>query len=309
MWQERHDEKKRNRAEPTLAERMTGEALYGLNPARAALRDAARRARAGAAARRTIYRMFVQEGSDASGDAALLRAARDARVEIETVSKHDLNVLTGSPPRPHNGVVLDASALTPTPIDQLPRWVHGEGSSTVKGPAPVWLALDEVVDPQNLGAVLRSAKFLGVAGVVVCAKNSAPLSPVVSKASAGALESMDVRSVGVMHRFLMRCVEDGWDVYGTAAEEGAADVADVDARGRPSVLVMGNEGAGLRTNVRRACTSMLRIAGGGGGGGRRRRCGQPERVRRDRSHTARDADVRAAGASCRGGVSGTRRHV
>ena len=179
----------------------------------------------------------------------------------------------------------------------------------MKGPAPVWLALDEVVDPQNLGAVLRSAKFLGVAGVVVCAKNSAPLSPVVSKASAGALESMDVRSVGVMHRFLMRCVEDGWDVYGTAAEEGAADVADVDARGRPSVLVMGNEGAGLRTNVRRACTSMLRIAGGGGGGGRRRRCGQPERVRRDRSHTARDADVRAAGASCRGGVSGTRRHV
>ena len=106
---------------------MTCEALYGLNPARAALRDAARRARAGAAARRTIYRMFVQEGSDASGDATLLRAARDARVEIETVSKHDLNVLTGSPPRPHNGVVLDASALTPTPIDQLPRCVHGEG--------------------------------------------------------------------------------------------------------------------------------------------------------------------------------------
>ena len=74
--------------------------------------------------------------------------------------------------------------------------------------------MDEIVDPQNLGAVLRSAHFLGVAGVVVCAKNSAPLSPVVSKASSGALERMDVRSVGVMPRFLRRCVEEGWDVFG-----------------------------------------------------------------------------------------------
>jgi hypothetical protein len=96
--------------------------------------------------------MFVQEGSDASSDTALLRAARDARVEIETVSKHDLNVLTGSPPRPHNGVVLDASALTPTPIDQLPRWDPGVSAAGSSAPAPVWLALDEVVDPQNLGA-------------------------------------------------------------------------------------------------------------------------------------------------------------
>jgi len=53
---------------------------------------------------------------------------------------------------------------------------------------PVWLALDEVVDPQNLGAIMRTAMFMGVDGVIVCHKNSAPLSAVASKASAGALE-------------------------------------------------------------------------------------------------------------------------
>lgn len=204
VWQERHDEKKRNRTEPTLAERLQGEAVFGLNPVREVLRTR----------RREVYHVWVQEGSDASDDASLLSAAEALDLKIERVSKHDLNMLTGNPPRPHNGVVVDASPLEPVPMDSLPSW---DGS----GAPPLWLALDEVVDPQNLGAVLRSAHFLGVAGVVVCAKNSAPLSPVVSKASSGAMEAMRVHSVGVMHRFLARCVEEGWDVYGAAAEAGA----------------------------------------------------------------------------------------
>jgi hypothetical protein len=60
---------------------------------------------------------------------------------------------------------------------------------------PVWLVLDEVKDPQNFGALLRSALFLGCGGVVACAKNSASLSPAVSKSSAGALELMPVWSL------------------------------------------------------------------------------------------------------------------
>jgi 21S rRNA (GM2251-2'-O)-methyltransferase len=210
--------------------------------------------------------MWVQEGSDASSDPSLLNAAADLNLTVETVSKHDLNMLTGSPPRPHNGVVVDASPLDTVPCDSLPAW-DGQGAP------PLWLALDEVVDPQNLGAIIRSAHFLGVAGVVVCAKNSAPLSPVVSKASSGAMEAVEVHSVGVMHRFLSRCVEEGWDVYGAAAEDRAEDVTDI-AMARPSVLVMGNEGSGLRTNVRRACNRMVRIEGGPGmGGGRDRQDG------------------------------------
>lgn len=74
------------------------------------------------------------------------------------------------------------------------------------------MALDEVWDPQNFGALLRTSHFLGVDGVVVCAKNSAPLSPAVSKASAGAMEVMKVFSVDNMMRFTDKCVENGWQV-------------------------------------------------------------------------------------------------
>ena len=271
-WQTRHDEKKaarHARGDLTLAERVRGEAVYGRNPVLAML--AARR-------REEISAVWIQEGSDASRDRALLKAVQARGITPEYASKHDLNMLVGGDGRrPHNGVVADASPLTPTPIDSLPlpaEWAtdragDGSGSSTDDNQSrpstspPVWLALDEIVDPQNLGAVLRSAHFLGVAGVVVCAKNSAPLSPVVSKASSGALERMDVRSVGVMPRFLQRCVEEGWDVFGA---DNAADAEDVTAVtvARPSVVVVGNEGAGLRTNVRRACNRVVRIEGGGG---------------------------------------------
>ena len=126
----------------------------------------------------------------------------------------------------------------------------------------MWLALDEVVDPQNLGAVLRSAHFLGVDGVVVCAKNSAPLSPVVSKASSGAAEARETyASRGAMSQFLERASRDGWAVLGAAADSrDAKDVGEVEVTG-PTVLVVGNEGRGLRTNVRRACGSMVKIDG------------------------------------------------
>ena len=260
MWQERHDAKKRAREETgvlTLAESLIGEAVYGANPVRAAL----------LADRRAVHRVFAQEGCDLFlRDARLrTRVTDELRLEIEIVSKHDLNMLTAvrgvggatvGGVKPHNGVAIDASPLAPIPIEALPTW-DGVGSP------PVWLALDEVVDPQNLGAIIRTAHFLNVDGVVVCAKNSAPLSPATSKASSGAVESVDVRSAGVMHRFLSRCAEDGWDVLGAAGETEARDIDDVaSVVTKPTVLVMGNEAAGLRTNVRRACSALVRVPGG-----------------------------------------------
>ncbi len=76
----------------------------------------------------------------------------------------------------------------------------------------VVLALDEVWDPQNFGALLRSGYFLGCEAIVVCGKNSAPLSPVVSKASAGAMELVTVFSTENMMKWLDQSKENGWQV-------------------------------------------------------------------------------------------------
>ena len=100
-------------------------------------------------------------------------------------------------------------------------------------PPSLWLALDEVVDPQNFGALLRSAYFLGgnsgdansdmndtprsSIGVLVCSKNSAPPSPVVSAASAGALELCQVYSTSNLPRTLNAAKDEGWRILGAAA--------------------------------------------------------------------------------------------
>lgn len=88
------------------------------------------------------------------------------------VLQHTLSLM--SEDRPHNGVVLDCEPLRPEVLNALPS------PSTN---SEVWVALDEINDPQNLGAVLRSCLYFGVTGVVICSKNSAPLSPTTSKAS------------------------------------------------------------------------------------------------------------------------------
>ena len=138
---------------------------------------------------------------------------------------------------------------------------------TTQARAQVWVALDEVTDPQNFGALLRSAHFFGATGVVACAKNSASLTPVVSKASAGAAEVMRVHSTANMMRFLKRCKENGWRIVGTAVSESSVPLTELPAGpdAPPTVVVLGNEGYGVRASVLRECDVLVEVVGSGGG--------------------------------------------
>lgn len=149
----------------------------------------------------------------------------------------------------------------------------------------LWLVLDEVVDPQNLGALLRSAYFLGGQdiGVLVCAKNSAPPTPVVSASSAGALEIVTVHSTTNLPRTLNQAREDGFRIIGASSsvpsvsmdggDDGVPpplyDLARLPVSSeeddRPVLLVLGSEGYGLRTLVAKACTEFVRIPSGSKG--------------------------------------------
>jgi 21S rRNA (GM2251-2'-O)-methyltransferase len=138
----------------------------------------------------------------------------------------------------------------------------------------LWLVLDEVVDPQNLGALLRSSFFLGSnrMGVLVCSKNSAPPSPVVSAASAGALELLDVYSTSSLPRTLSTALEDGFRIIGAASAKPRGvedddnvqllDLQDLPVNDQPTLLVLGSEGHGLRTLVAKLCTDFVRIPRG-----------------------------------------------
>nr|GMC65830.1 rRNA methyltransferase 1, mitochondrial-like [Ipomoea batatas] len=232
--------------------KMVGEGVYGVGPVLAAL----------SAERREFYALYVQEGLDLSGNnrkkkdkkgvERVLKMAERIGLCTKEVSKHDLNMVADN--RPHQGLVLDASPLEMVSIRELePVLVEGED-------APLWVALDEVTDPQNLGAIIRSAYFFGASGVVLCAKNSAPLSGVVSKASAGSLELMEVRSCKNMMQFLTSSADNGWRVLGGSVSSRAVPLNEVE-QGVPTVLVLGSEGTGLRPLVERSCTQLVMIPG------------------------------------------------
>ncbi|KAK4838461.1 hypothetical protein QYF36_013929 [Acer negundo] len=232
--------------------KMVGEGLYGVGPVLAAL----------SAGRREFNALYVQEGltlsssnrkrKDKKGFEKVLKMAENIGLSIKETSKHDLNMVVGN--RPHQGLVLDASPLEMVKIKELDPILTEEDHPSL------WVALDEVTDPQNLGAIIRSAFFFGASGVVLCAKNSAPLSGVVSKASAGSLELMELRYCNNMMQFLVSSAENGWRVLGGSVSSKAIALNEVPP-GPPTVLVLGSEGTGLRPLVERSCTHLVRIPG------------------------------------------------
>ncbi|XP_010915221.1 uncharacterized protein [Elaeis guineensis] len=250
--QEKWGRKTWKEATESSVPKMVGQGVYGVAPVLAALM----------AARREFYALYVQGGLDLSKNnkkkkdkkavEKVLQIAEKIGLKVIEASKHDLNMVVDN--RPHQGLVLDASPLEMVNIRELePVSVEGQK-------APLWLALDEVTDPQNLGAIIRSAYFFGAGGVVLCAKNSAPLSGVVSKASAGSLELIELLSCKNMMQFLSSSIENGWRVLGGSVSSRAIPLNEVQA-GVPTILVLGSEGSGLRPLVERTCTELIRIPG------------------------------------------------
>ncbi|KAF9169319.1 hypothetical protein BGX20_010477 [Mortierella sp. AD010] len=194
-----------------------------------------------------------------------IKIAKEADIKVTKISKHELNAMAGQ--RPHQGVVLEASklsetivtALGPVSVDNhyeiLCKSIDARPFKSRDNEPPVWIALDEVVDPQNLGAIMRTALFMGVDGVIVCHKNSAPLSAVVAKASAGALEARPTYG---------ESQKNGWNVVGAHVTYGSKrnrpihewPVTGVD---QPTLLIMGNEGFGLRKQIMNQCDTFIQI--------------------------------------------------
>lgn len=124
-------------------------------------------------------------------------------------------------------------------------------------PEPLIVALDQVQDPQNLGAIARSAECAGASGLVLPERRSAEVTPAVCKASAGAVEHLAIAKSRNLADFLTAAKSAGVWCYG-ADRAGAADYDAVDFAG-PLVLVLGSEARGLRPRVANACDVLVSI--------------------------------------------------
>jgi 23S rRNA (guanosine2251-2'-O)-methyltransferase len=156
----------------------------------------------------------------------------------------ELEQLCGS--SDHQGIVAE--------VDPYP---YADPSALLRGNDPLLVALDQVQDPRNLGAVCRSAELAGAAGVLVPERRAAAVTPAACKASAGAVEHLSVAHVRNLADWLGEAKGAGFWIWGADAEAASAPWS-ADLTG-PTVLVFGGEGKGLRPRVASACDGLLAL--------------------------------------------------
>jgi 23S rRNA (guanosine2251-2'-O)-methyltransferase len=215
--------------------------LYGRHPVAAALANPGRRWR-------QLTVLAAQE-EEARELVATARAARSGDGEaIRVVDRNGFAVLSEG--AVHQGLALEVEPLDPADLDDVLRAAHG-------APRALVVVLDQVSDPQNVGAVLRAAAAFGVSAVVVAAHGAPPATGALAKAASGALELVPLIEEVNLARALDRLKEAGFWCCGLD-ERAPQLLAEVDL-GPKVALVLGAEGAGLRRLVREHCDHLARL--------------------------------------------------
>jgi 23S rRNA (guanosine2251-2'-O)-methyltransferase len=199
---------------------------------------------------RPVDRILLASGVGRGALADLLELARRRGVAVETVPRSllDAEASTGA----HQGVLAVAAPIEPVDLAELLAVPLGGREP------PFFLAMDGIEDPQNLGALARSAEAAGCHGLVLPRHGSAPLSAAAVKASAGALQHLPVAEVTNLARGLQRLGESGLWCIGLDGD-APASLFEVDLADEPVCVVVGGEGAGLHRLVREACDVLVHI--------------------------------------------------
>lgn len=178
--------------------------------------------------------------------AEVAREAGGRGVKIEERSQRDLDGLAGE--LRHQGVLAITGEFSYLPLEALYEGVD----------QPLLVALDEITDPHNLGAIIRSAVALGADGIITLKDRAAPVTPVAVRAAAGATEHAKVARVTNLARTLADLGDQELSIVGLAAE-GDVEIGALPPAPRGRVLVVGSEGKGLRPLVRKHCHVLARI--------------------------------------------------
>lgn len=201
--------------------------------------------RAGAA----VDKLYVAKGNS---DYTLSRIVGLARKQGAVVVETDRRKLDAmSVTHSHQGVIAAAAVRAYVPVADILE------NARQKGEKPLLVVCDEISDPHNLGAIIRTAECAGAHGVVIPKRRSAGLTAVVEKTSAGAVSYLPVARVPNIAALLKDLKEEGLWVFGAAAE-GGVPLYDADLKG-PAAVVIGSEGDGMSRLVRENCDFLISI--------------------------------------------------
>ncbi len=198
---------------------------------------------------RTIDKVFLASGDTDSTLRYIASLAKKNGAVVTYCDRRKLDTMTQT--GAHQGVIAMAAAHDYATIDEI------LAAAQEKGEAPLVVICDEITDPHNLGAIIRTAECAGAHGVIIPKRRSSGLTAVVGKASAGAMEYMKIARVSNLAAAIQTLKDHGVWVYGTAAD-GAAPLYRTDLTG-PAAIVIGSEGEGMGRLVKESCDFMVSI--------------------------------------------------
>ena len=201
-----------------------------------------------------IEKVMLQRGVGGAEVSEIRRLGDEADVQIQYVPAGRLNQLARG--LNHQGVIATASPLAYADLTEMLGAIAGSRDE-VKVTKPRLLLLDEVQDPFNFGAILRSAAAFGVGGVIVPQRNMAPLNAAAVKASAGTAGRVPVARVGNLGDTMYQLKERGYWLAGADAH-GGTNIWEMDWH-RPLAIVLGGEGKGLRKRTLDECDFSIQI--------------------------------------------------
>jgi 23S rRNA (guanosine2251-2'-O)-methyltransferase len=213
------------------------EFIYGRRPVWEVLR----------AGKRPVHRIWIVPGTTGDVMTEIQNMARQKQVTIESIPRDHMDrmVRGGN----HQGVAAQAGATSYLELEDFLKDLPTEKPLVVVG-------LDEIEDPQNLGAILRNAGFFGVAAVIVPRWRSAPVSDTVLRASSGAAEHLSIVRVRNLVDAIEQLKDNGFEVWG--ADMGGETLGQ-SVPGKRQVIILGSEGKGLRRLVREHCDKIVGI--------------------------------------------------
>ncbi|MCI6766650.1 23S rRNA (guanosine(2251)-2'-O)-methyltransferase RlmB [Porcincola intestinalis] len=211
--------------------------IEGRNPVREAFR-----------AGRTIDKLYVQDGLKDGPVLALVSKARKSDTIVTFVSKERLDEMseTGK----HQGVIAQCAAYAYAEVEDLLE------RAREKGEAPFFFLLDDIEDPHNLGAIIRSANLMGAHGIIIPKRRAVGLTATVAKASAGALNYTPVARVANLSQTIEQLKKEG--MWFVCADMDGELMYDLNLTG-PIGVVIGNEGNGVSRLVKEKCDFTARI--------------------------------------------------
>ncbi len=197
---------------------------------------------------RPIDKILVARGDRSGAVVGILAKAREKQIPVKEADRTKLDFLSGS--APHQGIVALAAAKEYCTVEDILAYAQERGEP------PFLVILDELEDPHNLGAIIRTAECTGVHGVIIPKRRSASLSYTVGKASAGAIEYMRVARVTNIANLIDELKERGVWIYG--ADMNGTDYLQCDMAGA-CAIVIGNEGKGIARLVREKCDAIVSL--------------------------------------------------